>query len=311
MGGFFVRKVLGAASLGVHGTKVWPLLVHPSGAEWGKGHFGPLLAVGVLGNVALMAFYGLYWSELVASGASEMVLLMTGALLFESLVFGYYLLSTRKPRSGPAVALKDGKTPHSVVNGILARTVSIVSSAVAVVALRDLLLPGFVLEFFPRDDIYLEWTNAFLHSPPEGSPEADDHGLTSPLFVGDKFVSQLMALHLLILCIYKVVSGVVIRYRADGGGEYQARMIWQGQAMADALVLVVFRLFTPSAQTASLDLRWHLMALAYETFILGTLCLLGMIQQESSTRFPVSCLYPPQGSTASFDKPKLSAMPRI
>jgi hypothetical protein len=32
--------------------------------------------------------------------------------------------------------------------------------------------------------------------------------------------------------------------------------------------LMLLRMFTPAAMTASLDLRWHLMMVAYEMFIL-------------------------------------------
>ena len=137
------------------------------------------------------------------------------------------------------------------------------------VAGRDLFFPGEILDFIPRDDIYLEWTNSFLHSPPEGTPEAAENGLTREFYVADKFLSQYMALHILILCAYKFISAFGVRYGSDGSGMVKSRMIWKAQAVGDALILFLFRLFSPAALTASLDLRWHLMFIAYATFILG------------------------------------------
>ena len=129
--------------------------------------------------------------------------------------------------------------------------------------------PGFIIDIIPRDEIYLEWTNAFFHSPPEGSSEALDNGLAAPLYIADKFVSQFMALNLLILCMYKLVSCIMIRIGSDGSGEIKAKIIWKIQAIGNALLLFVLRIFTPAASTASLDLRWHLVLFAFETLILG------------------------------------------
>ena len=165
--------------------------------------------------------------------------------------------------------MTDGKTPSSVVSRIVARTVALVSGAVALIAGRDLFFPGKIIGFIPRDDIYLEWTGAFIHSPPEGSPEAEDVGMMTALHVGDKFLGQLLGLNFLVLCLYKFVSSFLVRFGSDGGGEVKARMIWKAQCLGNLLVLFLFRLFTSAAGSASLDLRWHLMAMAYETFILG------------------------------------------
>ena len=165
--------------------------------------------------------------------------------------------------------MKDGKTPKTIVSRIVARTVFVVSGALALVAGRDFFFPGRILDFVPRDDIYLEWTGAFLHSPPEGSPEAEENGLSSALYISEKFLSQLMALNLLIMCIYKFVAACLIRYGSDGSGMPKARMIWKAQTIGNGLILFLLRLFTPAAGSASLDLRWHLMALAYEAFVLG------------------------------------------
>ena len=54
----------------------------------------------------------------------------------------------------------------------------------------------------------------------------------------------------------------------DRSGLVSSKMIWKAQAFGDMLLLGMLRLFTPAAKSASLDLRWHLMLVAYEAFIL-------------------------------------------
>mmetsp|Transcript_19843 Transcript_19843/g.43071 ORF Transcript_19843/g.43071 Transcript_19843/m.43071 type:complete len:391 (+) Transcript_19843:152-1324(+) len=269
MGGLFVRKVGGAACLAAQMQKLLPLLFHPANAQWKRGHFRPLFATAVVANLILAAFYSIYIVEdLTAVGADGLPKVFVGILLFESFVILGYL-GTSGCTKGPAVALQDGKTPNSIVSRIVARTNFLVSGMIAVIAGRDLFFPGKILDFIPRDDIYLEWTGALLHSPPEGSPEAEAHGMERDFFVGEKYLSQYLALNMLILCLYKFVGAVVIRYRNDGGGYIQAKMIWKAQAVGSGLILYMFRLFSASASTASLDFRWHLMMIAYETLILG------------------------------------------
>ncbi|VEU33345.1 unnamed protein product [Pseudo-nitzschia multistriata] len=269
MGGLFVRKVGGAACLAVQLQKLMPLLFHPANAQWKRGHFRPLFATSIVANLVLVAFYGIaIREELAAVGADGLPTMFVGVLLFETIVMLGYLATSRYTK-GPAVALQQGKTPTSVVSRIVARTNFLVSGMICVIAGRDLFSPGTILGFIPRDDIYLEWTGAFLHSPPEGSPEAETQGTERDFFVGEKYLSQFLALNMLILCLYKFVAAFVVRYRNDGGGCIQARMIWKAQAVGSALVLYLFRLFSPAASTASLDFRWHLMMLAYETLILG------------------------------------------
>lgn len=268
MGGFFVRKVAGAAAVGVHLQKLVPLLVHPTGAQWALGHFRPFLTVTLIGNVCIWLFYAMYWDVLAANGAKELPLFFMALLSIETAVIAAYLLLSRPTKKGHAVALPEGKNPKSMTSNVVSRTILIVSTIVGIVAMRDLFLPGFIIDLIPRDDIYLEWTNAFLHSPPPGSPEDYDQGLQAPLYIGDKFMSQFAALHLLILCFYKITTAVFIRYGSDGGGLVKCKMIWQTQACADGMILFVFRIFQPAAASASLDLRWHLMLLGYETFIL-------------------------------------------
>jgi hypothetical protein len=271
MGGLFVRKVGGAACLVVQLQKLWPLLFHPLDARWRRGHFTPLFATAIFSDLILAVFYGMYIvDDLQAADADQLPKLFMAALLIESVVMLYFLISQKKIMTkGPAIAMKEGKTPTSVVSRIVARTNFLVSGAVVLIAGRDLFFPGYIFEFLPRDDIYLEWTGSLIHSPPEDSPEAYQHGMEKAFFVGDKFMSQFMALNMLILCLFKFVAAFGIRYRSDGGGQVQARMIWRAQAVGNVLIVFLFRLFATSASSASLDLRWHLMSLAYETFVLG------------------------------------------
>ena len=269
MGGFFVRKVAGAACTGVHLQKLFPMLMHPDGAQWIRGHFRPYLFTALFSNLAIALFYASYLSDLDAAEASELPRAFIALLLVESLTIYYYLRTSRVKKATEAVAMPEGKTPYSFTSNILSRTVAIVSGCISVIAFRDLFFPGYIIPLLPRDDIYLEWTNAFIHSPPDNYPEAYDHGLESPLHIGDKFISQLAALNLLILCAYKFVSAFFIRYGSDGSGHLKCKMIWKPQAIADAMLLFTFRVFQPPALSASLDIRWHLMCIAYEMFIVG------------------------------------------
>jgi hypothetical protein len=269
MGGLFIRKLAGAAVLAVHTQKLIPFLFHPPGAMWNMGHFRPLLCTATIGNILIVALYGLYMDDFSAAGANALPKIFIFALLVETVVVMYYLFTQKPKGRAPSVALPDGKKPTSVTSRIVTRTVIIVSGFLTLIAARDLFFPGQILDFIPRDDIYLEWTGAFLHSPPEGSHEADDQAMASPLYIGDKFVSQIMALHILILCMYKFVTAFFIPYGHDGSGQIKCKMIWKVQAFGDALVVLLVRLFAPAALSASLDLRWHLMAFGYEMFILG------------------------------------------
>lgn len=272
MGGFFVRKLAGGVGGAVHWHKIMPLLWHEPGAQWRSGHFRPLLWTAIFGNAAVAAFYASYLDDLSAAGARELPLAMLTLLAVETLTMMYYLYSSsRRPTIRlPAVAMPEGKTPKSPVSSVVTRTTLIVTTALAVVAVRDLFFPGTILSLIPRDDIYLEWTNAFLHSPPSGSPEAVDQGLEAPLHIGDKFVSQLAALYILLLCLYKYVSTCLIRFGADGSGTPKSRMIWKGSFVGDTAILLCVRFFSHAARSASFDTRWHLMLISYETFIYGT-----------------------------------------
>jgi len=277
MGGLFLRKVGGAAVLAVQTQKLFPLLFHPSGAMWNMGHFRPILITAAITNLFVAIFYASYMEDFASADADMLPMLFIGALVLETLVILYYLFTQKKAERTSSVRMPEGKTPTSVTSRIVTRTILIVSSFRVVLAARDLFFPGQIIDIIPRDDIYLEWTGAFLHSPPEGSKEADEGSMTSPLYIGDKFVSQIMALHLLILCLYKFVSALFIRYGNDGSGMVKCKMIWRVQALCDVMITFLFRLFAPAALSASLDLRWHLMAFGYETFILGTCIVLAVV----------------------------------
>jgi hypothetical protein len=269
MGGFFIRKLGGVASLGVHLQKLVPFLYHFSGAQWNLGHFRPILLTGLIANMIIAGFYALYMEDLTAAAATDLPMFMIGLLAIESIVFLCYLFQTRNAQRGPAVAMTEGKTPSSTPSKIVARTMMIVSGVMALIATRDLIFPGKIVDLVPRDDIYLEWTNALIHSPQDGTIESVDHGLEAAFFTGDKFMSQYTALHILLLCMFKFVSAFFIKYGSDGSGLIKCKMIWAVQFIADAGMLFVFRLFASAANSASLDLRWHLMCLSYETIILG------------------------------------------
>lgn len=271
MGGFFVRKVAGAAIMGTHLHKLIPILFHPNGAQWKCGHFRPLLWTSVIANILVIAFIGAYAEDLFNAGAVLIAKLMIGALSLESAVVTFYLASQKVRSRGPAIAMKDGKTEKSIPSRIVARTVTVVSGLIALIAGRDFFFPGHILPFPPRDDIYLEWTGAFIHSPPPGSEEAADQGVAASLQVGQLYMAQLMALHMLILCMYKFSSTFFIRIGSDGSGTIKAKMMWAGSFCGDAMFLFVIRVFSPPALSASLDLRWHLMCVGYEALVLGTL----------------------------------------
>eukprot|EP00980_Cylindrotheca_fusiformis_P008563 scaffold1820_cov129-Cylindrotheca_fusiformis.AAC.4 len=268
MGGLFVIKVGGAACMSLQLQKLLPLLVHPAGAVWNMGHFRPLLWTAALSNLLLASFYASFLGDLSDAGADFLPKIFIAVLVIESCVILAYLLKAEKARRGPAIALEKGKLPSSFVSRIVARTVFIVSGAMTLFAGRDLFFPGQILDFVSRDDVFLEWTGALIHSPPEGSPEAEEYGITAPLHRGDKFSSQFMAANILLLCLYKFVSSFLVRYGSDGGGLVKSRMIWKGQAIGDALILLLFRLFTSAATSASIDMRWYVISISYETFIL-------------------------------------------
>mmetsp|Transcript_28810 Transcript_28810/g.44288 ORF Transcript_28810/g.44288 Transcript_28810/m.44288 type:complete len:403 (+) Transcript_28810:3-1211(+) len=267
MGGLFVRKVGGAASLAVQTQKLFPLLFHPTGAQWSLGHFNPVFYLAAIGNIATIVFYSVYAADFAAADADGLVNIICGALTMETFVIIAYLI-TGKFKTGSPVTLPEGKIPTSVVSRIVSKTITFVTGFMTIIWTRDLLFPGEILPF-PRDDIYLEWTGAFLHSPPEGSAEDSEHGMETALFVADKFLSQFMALNMLILCCYKFTTAYFIKYGIDGSGKQKCRMIWKSQTIGDSLILFMFRLFANAAFSASLDLKWHLMAMAYETFLLG------------------------------------------
>ena len=270
MGGLFVRKVGGAASLIVATQKIAPLVFQPNDAHWSSGHFRPVLVAGAVADLATVAFYASCSDDLAAAGAGGMSLLVCAVLAAEAIVLlGYAMAAAarRGPGSGGG-RIPKGKTARSLPNRIVMKTVGIVTGLVSLISLRDLLIPGTIIGAIPRDDIYLEWTGALVHSPPPGSVEAEEHGMEAALHVGDRFASRLTALNVLLTCLFKVTSAFLVRVGKDGSGETKSRLIWRVQALGDGLITFVFRLFAMPASSASLDLRWHLMLLGYETFIL-------------------------------------------
>ena len=283
MGGLFVRKVAGVAAIAAHSQKLMPLLFPSNDAHFGCGHFTPMLVAAAIGNVALATLHMLYLDDLRSSGefseASSLVTICIGMLLVEALVMSIYaLIGYRKGKAWlqrmgrpdkPEIDEKTGKGPNSLVQKIVTRTVLIVSGLITLVAGRDLFMPGFIMSALPADDIYLEWTGAFFHSPQPNTPEAEEHGMESAFFIGDKYVAQQAALCLLIGCLYKLITAFHIRVGLHEVGMNQAKVIWRVQSVGDGMLCFMCRIFAPAASTAQLDLRWHLMCLAYETFILA------------------------------------------
>jgi hypothetical protein len=274
----------------VHLQKLLPLLQLFSfdTCYFGCGHFTPLLVGAVVANLALALLHALYLDEF-GTAAASLAQWQIAALLVEALVMAFYAykgyrsgrkwLATKiqnspKPEKptgeGDQDQAQQHKKPNSFVSNIVLRTVLIVSGALGVIAGRDLLFPGTILKpYVPYDDLYLEWTNAFWHSPPPGSAEAAEFGMEAAFFVGDKYVAQHTALCLLIGCLFKFISAIWIRHQTHSIGTNQALMIWRIQTLNDAGICFICRIFAPAATTAALDLRWHLMCIAYETFILA------------------------------------------
>ena len=293
-----MRKMSGAAGLAFHTFKLWPIVFHSPpvyqsgkrgmvGASWSGGHFNPLLVLGMVGDVCVSMFYWMRLEEIKTAGAGGLGMAFVLAGFVEAIVFGLYLVKNRmnekKQSAGEKVDDKKDPLddPNTIPSRIVARTVLIVSTVMAIISLRDLFFPGSILSFIPRDDIYLEWTGAFLHSPPPDTLESDEHGLEAPLYAGDKFVSQLCGMYLALCCMLKVASAIcwLKGSRSMGGldnderrGVVSSKIIWKTQAFGDMLVLSMLRLFTPAAKSASLDLRWHLMTVAYEMLILCKYC---------------------------------------
>eukprot|EP00804_Cyclotella_cryptica_P012590 CCRYP_014719-RB/>CCRYP_014719-RB protein AED:0.37 eAED:0.37 QI:0/0.5/0.33/1/0/0/3/1637/303 len=297
MGGLFVWKMSGAAGLGFHTAKLWQIVFH-SPPVYGKkgmvgpsssaGHFDPLLVVGLVGDVCLSCF--IWLEELKNGGAHTLGKAFVLAGLVEALVFALCVMSQRMRKatkrkqatnSQPSAVGEEYDPlddPNMLPSRTVACTVLIVWTLISAVSLRDLLFPGSILSFIPRDDIYLEWMGAFLYSPSPDTVESEEHGLEAPLYAGDKFVSQLMGLYLALCCMLKVTSAIgwVKGSKSTGGdldnedrrGVVSSKIIWKTQAFGYKLLLAMLHLFTPAAKSASLDLRWHLMFVAYEMFIL-------------------------------------------
>lgn len=271
MGGFFVRKMTGAVGLAYALQKLLPLLVQDSKSDWKRGHYTPLLLSCAVGNGFLAGYYISHWNDLKGSGAEQMALAIVVALLVEFVVFmGYCLRVTlQKPPPAMAKSYPAGKGPTSIVHRIVARTIAIVTGCALLIAGRDFFFTGHVLPFPPGDEMYLEWTGTFFHSPPPGSEEAMEYGMEAPLHSGDKFLARLMALYFLVIGAQKVFSSFGVRLGKDRSGEIVCKTFWKSQTFGNVILLFTLRLFAEPSTSASVDLRWHLMCIGYETFILG------------------------------------------
>mmetsp|Transcript_11375 Transcript_11375/g.22530 ORF Transcript_11375/g.22530 Transcript_11375/m.22530 type:complete len:399 (+) Transcript_11375:76-1272(+) len=276
MGGLLLRKVSGVAALAVHSHKLAPVLFQPDDLHWGYGHFDGIYFASVISNLAIFVLYHNYYDDMKSADADGIANLVLILLLTEAMILFIALLSRKISNISNKVKMinTSGKPSNAIVARIVGRTVAIVSSAICLIAIRDLFFPGQVISRIPRDDVYLEWTGAFIHSPPIDSPEYEENYLEAPLFVGDKFVSQLCALHLILSCLMKFTTAFFIKVGKDGSGKKKCKYFWKIQAITGLLLLFIFRLFAGAATSASLDLRWHLMLIGYEA---GMFCLYGFL----------------------------------
>ena len=130
MGGLFLRKVCGVASLAYHTTKLWPIIfqfppMHNTvgktngrvvggyvGTSWSAGHYDPLLLLSIVGNACIAMFYLTRMDELKDAGAHGMGLMFVLASFIESFVFAMYLLSRRMSKT-KVTAAKSTKTRGS------------------------------------------------------------------------------------------------------------------------------------------------------------------------------------------------------
>ena len=304
MGGLFIRKLSGVAGLAFHTTKMWPIVFQSPpvydktsvngrwvGASWSAGHFDPLLTLGMIGDICISIFYLTRLDELKNAGAQGIGLAFVMASLVESFIFGVYLFTRRmndkttKPlrekvdvTTGEYDLLED---PDSLPSRIVARTVFIVSSLISLVSLRDLFFPGIIMPFIPRDDIYLEWTGVFLHSPPPDTVEADENGLGAPLFAGDKFVSQLLGLYLSLGCMFKIFSSWGWSKGNRGMGKMES--------------------------VDRSGVRWHLMLVSYEAFILcESVACCTVVAQNMTTTSPSNNIHRTIMVQSSMDSGKLT-----
>ena len=271
MGGLFVRKMTGAVGLAYALQKLVPVLVQDSNADWKRGHYTPLLLSCVLGNVVLAAYHASQWGEWTGAGAQPLVGAIVAALMLEAIVLvGYcYSVARHRPPLRVAPSFPPGKSESSIVHRIVARTVVMVTGCVLLISMRDFFFTGRVLPFPPGDEYYLEWTGAFFHSPPPGTEEEMEFGMEAPLHSGTKFLARLQALYCLVIGGQKLFSCLGVRLNTDRSGEIISKTFWKSQTVGNVILLFTLRLFAEPSTSASLDLRWHLMCIGYETFILG------------------------------------------
>lgn len=276
MGGFFMRKLAGAAGVGLQLCKMWPMVRSATASDtrlsFAKGHYRGFVWVGAVVDASVFVFLSCYRGILIENGAWDLPRVACVILLLETLLWTYYgLTGPRRAVPSFAAVLPQGKTPGSLPSNIVARTVVVVSSFLVLTSVRDLIAPGCILSVWLRDDVYLEWTNAFFHSPPPGSQEWEDYSTQSSNFIGDKYIAQLAAVFLLGISLYKFVGSCGgVRWGSDGSGlAVSSILFWQGPALASLCVFCVLRVFANAAASASWNLQWHLMAWGYETFIVG------------------------------------------
>lgn len=266
MGGFFMRKLSGCTGIGLQLHKLVPIVFMTE--AYGK-KYRWILVAGALSNICLALFLASYMADLQNADAWQIPSIMVSVSLLEAFVMIVYASSIKTDEKVVAAAFSNGVSPDSLVSNIVARTVAIISTCILVYGIRDLWFTGTPIPLVPYDDLYLEWTNAFFHSPPESSPEYEEQGLGAGFYIGDKYICQMAGLQLTLLSLYKLLSSWTIRRGSDSKGEVTARMVWKPATIANLMLLFLLRIFASAGDSASWNVRWHLMVVAYETFIVG------------------------------------------
>jgi hypothetical protein len=123
MGGFFVRKLAGAAALTVHSQTLFPILLQSEQVHWGgPGHFDPMLCTAMVGDVVIALFYLSYQKTLVNAGVDTWSLFMIMTCLLEALVIFLFLIhrwftsQKRGVDNTSKVTFPEGKSSSSIVN---------------------------------------------------------------------------------------------------------------------------------------------------------------------------------------------------
>jgi hypothetical protein len=261
-GGFLARRVGAAAVMSVHIPKlVVATFWKPSDQEWSTARFRPVLIVAAVGNTAIVFFY-CYWAQRFAAeaqqdeGVRNFVLAIVGVLLAELLAMQYSMVGTTPTTPANATSGRPILKDDWVVASFLSTLFCLMTVPRMAVAVRDLFLPGRTLHFIPYDDINLQLLSNL---------EANNKQSVA----SDLFLSQLHAVHVLILCLYRFVTAVMwIRHGKDRYVKATIQMIWACLVVGDIMINYVLRIMTPAAAHGWIHLQGHRVWLALEGALL-------------------------------------------